>query len=947
MTLGQSVARTLSGGEQQSYQLVLTAGQYLRLSVEQQHIDVVVTLVGPEGKKLLEVDSPYGYLGPEVVDWIAATAGTYRVEILSPEKNVPTGRYIVQLEALRPATAADQQRMLAAQAQTAGEQAEAEKKAAAFSQALQHYETAARLWQEVGAPLAVATAYFRLGGTARQLQDTPAALAYYEKAAQLHRAANNRTGEAFVDFERGRLYSDRKEPRKAIQALTAALTHFQATLHRQGEAATRLMLGILCKQLNERAQALTHYQELLRLSRELKHRGWEAASLNNLGALYLETGEKQKAGEALTQALQVSRQNRDRMGEASALNGLGSYYHHLGELQKALEHYQLSLQLRREMKDRVSEATTLSNLVALYDSLGEAQKMLDASAQVLQLPNTPQGRAWALSNIGRAYDRLGLPQEALRYYEQSLPLARAQGDQLTEARAINYIGLAHWSLGEQTVALAHFQQALPLFQAAKNPDGEAGVLNNLGLVYKALKQWPQALQAYQQALPLFRASRDRPFEAAALYSLGLVYEQLGERAKALEYQQRSLELSRATGDPRRVAKACYGLARLERAQGKLSQARQHIEQSIAYVELLRAKLDSPELRAAFRASTQEYYDLYIDVLMRQHWRQTGKPRAGNQLAAAALQANERARARSLIEMLSEANTNLRQSVDAALLERERTVQNQLNDKTTEQLRLLSDAAAASQAETLRQAIAQLTAELRDTQAEIRRRSPQYAALTQPEPLTVPALQQQLLAPNTLLLEYALGEERSYLWAVTSTSLHAYALPKRAIIEAAARRFYESLTTRNQAVASETAATRLAQAEDNTAGIALSYLLLRPVAAQLNNQRLLIVADGALQYVPFAALPEPGIGSRWPVAGQKTSSKPVTGIRPPTTDYRPLLVRHEIVTLPSASTLASLRRVSAGRTAATKLAAVLADPVFEVKDERVKQTAPDLHNQRAR
>jgi CHAT domain-containing protein len=100
---------------------------------------------------------------------------------------------------------------------------------------------------------------------------------------------------------------------------------------------------------------------------------------------------------------------------------------------------------------------------------------------------------------------------------------------------------------------------------------------------------------------------------------------------------------------------------------------------------------------------------------------------------------------------------------------------------------------------------------------------------------------------------------------------------------------------------------------------LSQMLLSPVAAQLGEKRLLIVADGALQYVPFAALPEPASTS----PANNTGSKSVTS--------QPLVVKHEIVSLPSASTLAVLRREVKGRAPAPNMVAVLADPVFS-KDE---------------
>src|SRR5262249_6090835 len=160
---------------------------------------------------------------------------------------------------------------------------------------------------------------------------------------------------------------------------------------------------------------------------------------------------------------------------------------------------------------------------------------------------------------------------------------------------------------------------------------------------------------------------------------------------------------------------------------------------------------------------------------------------------------------------------------------------------------------------------------------------------------------------TLLLEYALGQDRSFLWAVTPNSVASYQLPPRAEIEVAARRVYDLLTAR-QPRAGETEAQHQARLKQANADYwpqasALSQMLLGPVAAELGRKRLLIVATGALEYLPFAVLPSPG-------AGGKTT-------RPSIPNPSPLIVEHEIVHLPSASVLAALRREVAGRQAALK------------------------------
>jgi len=282
-------------------------------------------------------------------------------------------------------------------------------------------------------------------------------------------------------------------------------------------------------------------------------------------------------------------------------------------------------------------------------------------------------------------------------------------------------------------------------------------------------------------------------------------------------------------------------------------------------------------------------------------------------------------------MLTEAPAKIRAEVKPDLLKRADELTQKLKAKSSGQIRAASQ--SEEQLATFSREITALTAELEQVESQIRTASPRYAALAQPQPLTVAEIQKEVVNDaNTMLLEYALGEEKSWLWAVTATGMQSFELPKRAEIEAAARRVYDLLTARNQRPKFEEddarrARIQKADAEFPQAAAALSQMILAPVAAQLGNKRLLVVADGALQYVPFGALPEPVVGGRWSVVGKKQN-------QPPATSHQPLIAAHEIVSLPSASTLAVLRRELAGRKAAPKSIAVIADPVFEKTDARL-------------
>jgi len=202
------------------------------------------------------------------------------------------------------------------------------------------------------------------------------------------------------------------------------------------------------------------------------------------------------------------------------------------------------------------------------------------------------------------------------------------------------------------------------------------------------------------------------------------------------------------------------------------------------------------------------------------------------------------------------------------------------------------------------------------------------------PLSLKEIQTQVLDDQTVLLEYSLGNEKSFLFVVTPNSIKSFELPKRATIEDAARGVYDSLTARNKIVPNETPEQKLsrvagADAEYSQAAAALSQMLLGPAAPELGRKRLLIVSEGALQYVPFGALPTP-VQQGSEVRDQRSAS----ARRKPATIGQPLIVDHEVVTLPSASVLAALRQDFAGRKPATKSVAVLADPVFVAEDPRV-------------
>lgn len=874
---GQPIEKTLSSGETHRYRVSIGAGQFVRVLAQQQDADLKITIMGTAGKQLVEVDIVSELNKTESACWLAEEEGNYQIVIAASEKNAH-GRYSLTIEGPRTPSANDRSLFDGQRAFYEAETLFADNKPESRRKAAEKYSEAAEHWSAASYKDAEALALYNAGDTFNRLREFPKALSALNQALAIQRELNNRSP----------------------------------------IAATLNNLGTVYSAMNDKLKAAELFNQSLVLRREVKDTAGEAITLGNLATTYSDLGERRKALEAHQQVLAMRRSTNNRRGEALTLNNIGSTYLSLGEKRKAVDQFQQALKLWRALNDRSGEALTLNNLGAAYSDLGEQQKALDAFNQSVRLrraANDTRGEAITAVNLARSYDILGASQEAISIYNQSLATLRAVKDRRWEGITLNYLGLAHWASGEYQQALIAFEQALPIRRELKDPAGEAATLNNIGLVQDSLGDRQKSLEAYNQALPLLRSAGERQGEARTLNNIGFAHDALGNKTQALEFHEQALKISREVGDRLREAKVRYGIARIESSRNNLRPARSQIQDAIKIVESLRASLFSPELRASYRASVQQYYDLYIDVLMR-----TGKRAPQNVLKtgliAEALQVSERARARSLIELLTEANAEIRRGVDPALVERERELHEQINEKTSEQIRLIGNGTQANQVAELGKEIEQLNADLRTTQAEIRNTSPRYAALTQPQPLTLTEIQKQLLNPWSLLLEYSLGEERSYLWVVGQNSIQSFTLPKRAVIEAAAKRFYEALTARNQFVPRETARQKLdriaaADAESQQAAAALSRIILAPALPLLGNKRLIVVADGALQYVPFQALP----------------LNPQSG--------KPLVSRHEIVSLPSATTLAVLRTETANQPKAAKTIAVIADPVFEAKDDRVK------------
>jgi CHAT domain-containing protein len=667
-------------------------------------------------------------------------------------------------------------------------------------------------------------------------------------------------------------------------------------------------------------QAIPKYQEALAAYDVAGDLQMKAVVLNKIGRSHQFLGEHQKALDYHNQALPLTRAAADPQEEASTLTDLGHAYRLEFENEKALDYLNQALQMWQLIKDRRGEWETLVTVGRLYVLIGEGHKSLSCFDQALPLSRVLSDQTLelnTLSSMGGSYYLLGENEKAAETWKQALVLARLVGSKRMETNMLSHLGSAYNALGDSEQSLTYLKQTIQMARDRGDRLDEAGALQTMGRVYRATGEPRKSIEYLDQSLILLKGTNYLATVARAHYNLGKAYTDLGEYQKALDYLNQALPVWKSKGDTINIAATIRELARAELGRGNLEAALAQSEAALNLMEWIRTRAGGSELRASYLAIIRNCFELRVEVLTRLH-----KLNPSRNYAAAALQTSERARARSLLETLAEAGVDLRRGVNPDLLKREQTITDELSAKASEQARLASMKSVEGQKDKIKQEVQELSAQLERVGAQIRAASPRYAELAQPQPLSLAEIREHVIDGQTLLLEYYLGEERSYLWAVTSTSIESYDLPRREVIEAAARQVYELLTARNRRVKFETVEerrARIAKAESDypAAARALSQIVLGPVAGQLGSKRLLIVSDGALQYIPFAALPIP--------------------LRNGSSTSQPLTMTNEVVSLPSASTLAVLRREVAKHQPAPKTIAVIADPVFTGDDQRVKDS----------
>jgi CHAT domain-containing protein/tetratricopeptide (TPR) repeat protein len=622
--------------------------------------------------------------------------------------------------------------------------------------------------------------------------------------------------------------------------------------------------------------------------------------LNEIGGIHRLLAQNDEALDFFNRALPVLRASGNLRDLTGTLNNIAAIAYSRGEVRKAFDHFDQAIRLAQTTGDRQAQSILLNNMGTLALAQGDHQRALDLFNQALVLRRAVgdvSGEIRTLNNLSLVFRLLGDTASSKNAARQALAFSEPLGDRQLRAASLNSLGTIERVTGELEPAEQHLQQALVGFRESGELRLASATLNNLGEIHVAQGRRELARTEFEQALSEARRAEERQREAYTLRNLGALAAAERRHDLAWTHFEQSLEIERTIRNQEGEAESLREMARTMAAREQFDQALAYSEPALSIVESLRSKVGNPQLRTTYFSSKRPFYELHVDVLMQN---------ASVDRVGAAFEASERARARSLLDLLRESGIAIREGVDPALLEREESLRQRINVVDSSRVRALTGKPDPQLLASIGRELDDLFREYQQLQVDVRARSPHYAAISQAEGFGTDEVQ-QALDSDTVLLEYLLGDDRSYVWVVTRSSIAGYALPARATIESLVRQVYPRIA--REATVAPSPARRQPDDVLRRSLTELSRLLLGPVAAHLGRHRLVVVADGALLYLPFTLLESP------------------------VSPDRPLLVDHEVVHLPSMSSLLAMRRTRMTPLEAPSVG-IIADPVFSLDDSRV-------------
>ncbi len=400
LEIGKAIERELSGGERHNYDLKLDEGQYASVVVEQRGIDLLVRVLGVNGKPMTEFDSELRHHGPEPVEMVAESAGAYRVAVEAKWPKDATGRYEIRLVELRAATESDRslqeaRRLLADSVSL--------RRAGKYDQAIPPGERAIEIRESVlgSEHPDVAASLNNLGEVFRMKGDYTRTEQLYKRALEIREkalgpehpdAVSSLNNLAILHYLRGKFDQAEQLYKRALEIREKVL----GPEHRD-VATTLNNMALVYRSKSDFDKAEQLFNRALEIREKVL--GPEhpdiGPTLHNLAIVYRSTGSYDKAERLYKRALEIYEKalGPEHPNVASTLNNLGITQVDMGNYDKAEQLYNRALEIREKAlgPEHPNVASTLHNLAAVYRNKGDFDKAEQLNQRAIKIAEKALG----------------------------------------------------------------------------------------------------------------------------------------------------------------------------------------------------------------------------------------------------------------------------------------------------------------------------------------------------------------------------------------------------------------------------------------------------------------------------------------------------------------------------------------------------------------------------
>jgi len=888
----------VSGTTPMAIQLAVAPGRELLVEVEEHGIDVLVEIRDYSERLLARADNPVRRTGTRYARVVPPNSEPLRVYVTGKEHANVSGGVIVRglvadrlarrpecLRAYRLLAAADTDYADGQQVSRARQQATGDAARDAYLRAVDEYSAAA-------------TAFGLTGDTALQGEAMHAVAATYYQDIQdwtkTAEVANRATG-LFLAVR------DEYAAARSQALLAAAWIELatQSSSARRSTATPKPARAML-------ARARTVLRKLERFHLRRGERYDATLQLNNIGAAYLHEALYPPAAAAFHEAIERFGALHEWPRQGLALQNLAVCEWGRGDLVAAARTFRQALEKLGPEPYPQLYLYALTNSALVNFAIGNVDTALRLSTQALQFSRTVQARLFegqSLYGLGIAYYALGDRELAGLYLEASLALRAPNVDARGRVATLRALGSLYSDEGRNEAALAVDEEALAL---ANSTPTRARMLVRIAADETATGQFDEALRTIAVVVGEDRGD-DPSVRSQALIVRGHIRRVTGRYAEALQDLRAALLLTNRLDDLETRFRAELELARTLSLLHHSDEALAAVERALAQSDELRRQTANPELRAQRQEPLRPAYDLKMSLLAEQY-RQlsaSGQSGAAERIGLLALGTAERQRAQSQADLSSlQFSPTALQRLKPPLVRREGLYR----ELAARRFRLeeLEDSVGSTDTKivALRADIMGLRRELDTLNADIARQAGVRDSIETAVAISWPGRLRQL-ARDTVIVEYWLGAEDTYAWTVTRSGTRWYMLGKSDPITEAARELHGAL----RSYASSPLRERTEHAAE------LYDRIIRPLRATVaDGQSVIVIADGALSYVPFAAL--------------RTGHADIASY---------FIEQHDVAVAPAVWWLMAHQPRPSSVTSSTRVLLV-SDPIYSADDERLTAAA---------